>query len=278
MGFNCKNVVRLAQVFENNGMYDVADIIDITLIRHAQTTLPTTADSPNIDADNADNVDDIDYAKLLDKGLKREYKVVPHNEPITPLRREESFWVYPDGSAMLLRGTHHTDAVYDASYPDGTPLRRDEGFQNFIGNFLNTYSMFSKTYGAIRVFVNYGSLSLTSHTVPTDAQILAIEKIQNIFDVSSIRIEQITSEKGQAYETEYYDDIDSWAEDVRSQVQNNHTEFKKTMQNVDINSVNDLDWRNREKLKLQERYPGKDNEQLRKMYERSAHTNLSKST
>jgi len=93
VGFNA-DVVRLAQIFENNGAYAAVDIIDSSMMRYAQQAL---------DDENDQAPAEEDYAKLLDNSMRTNYPVVEPQQDIWPRHSSESFWVYPDGSVMLLR-------------------------------------------------------------------------------------------------------------------------------------------------------------------------------
>jgi hypothetical protein len=261
-----KAYVKLAEIFENHGVHEAADIIDSQILRIANTIQDERYDT---------------YKQLLDDGFRKKFKVKSGSDSFVSHLDKESFWVYPDGQVMFLNGTHHSSAIDNVASniktPNGTRLIDDSYFDSLSDIYNNsTYRMFGKMFGAIRVHVDYGDMDITSYVVPTEQQLNSIRKIQKDYNVKSSRIEQYGHIVD---ELDTFRDLESWQdalkkyEQVAAATQNNvpqSTDYQSTVKSIDKYNPNEPISKALDRRSLYTNYPGPENAKLRELYEKSA--------
>lgn len=273
MHFKTLSIIRLAQIFEESGLHTTADIIDSSMLRIALDMSDLAPEHDNVTAK---------YKAILDNAYRSRFKVKPGDANFVSYRNEESYWVYPDGSVVLLNGERHGDALLqiEQKYKNesGDRLSKDPEYHAFKDRYLDNYHMVANTLGAIRVYADAGShLVVTSYTIPTQAQINTIENIKMQWGNPGYNIEQFGYVLGQRAR---FDSIPLWEMAIEkyqrasaaSQAQHPSSQFQDAIHNIDEanQSLHSPLWKIMDNKRLHEEYPGDENAPLRKMYERSA--------
>ena len=269
-------LIRLAQVFDESGLHSTADIVDGRMWRIA---LDMSDISPKEDETTEK------YRSILNREYRNRFKIKPGDSNFTSYRNEESYWVLPDGSTILLDGIGHGDAIegieHKTKSDNGVRLSKDPEYQEFKNRYWDSYHMVSNTLGAIRVYAEMGNrLVVTAYTVPTQQQLNTIDNLKQYWSTNSLNIEQFGHVLGGR---QRFTNIPEWeiavekyerASKASGGVSPQTSEFKNTINQVDeTNQQGDEPyWKSMERRKLEEQYPGEANAPLRKMYERSAGT------
>ena len=269
-------LIRLAQVFDESGLHSTADIVDGRMWRIA---LDMSDISPKEDETTEK------YRSILNREYRNRFKIKPGDSNFTSYRNEESYWVLPDGSTILLDGIGHGDAIegieHKTKSDNGVRLSKDPEYQEFKNRYWDSYHMVSNTLGAIRVYAEMGNrLVVTAYTVPTQQQLNTIDNLKQYWSTNSLNIEQFGHVLGGR---QRFTNIPEWeiavekyerASKASGGVSPQTSEFKNTINQVDeTNQQGDEPyWKSMERRRLEEQYPGEANAPLRKMYERSAGT------
>lgn len=225
------------------------------------------------------------YRRILNREYRNRFKVKPGDSNFTSHRNEESYWVLPDGSTILLDGIGHGDAIegieHKTKSDNGVRLSKDPEYQDFKNRYFDSYHMVANTMGAIRVFAMMGGrLVVTAYTAPTQQQLNTIDNLKQYWSTNSLNIEQFGHVLGGR---QRFTNIPEWeiavekyerAAKASGGATPQISEFKNTINQVDETNqqVDEPYWKAMERRNLEEQYPGEANAPLRKMYERSAGT------
>jgi hypothetical protein len=211
------------------------------------------------------------YKQALEAGHKEMFSVIEPDENTIEFHNMHSFWLYPDGRLMDLGKQWHEMAFDKVMHEKG--LDTEEEFGNMYSSKDGPHEIMSDYFGMIRLFIqNKNILIVTSYRRPTQMQ---IDQIQNISQKSNrgvIKIEQYGYVNGGRLVTnsmsKWIEELDKYRPDSKGE--SSYNKMRNNIGEVEEDATNQPYWKARERQNLETTYPGPENEQLRKMYERSA--------
>lgn len=211
------------------------------------------------------------YRQALEEGHKAKFKVLEPGEPVTQFRNMHSFWLYPDGRLMDLGKQWHEDAFNTVMQE--AKLDEEEEFGQMYSSKDGPHEIMSDYFGMIRLFIKDNNvLVVTSYRKPTQAQIDQIQNVSRQSGRNVLKIEQYGFVPNGKLVT---NSMSKWIDELgkynpAAKTQSTYNTMQKQVEETNESAVNEPYWKARERQSLETSYPGPDNEQLRKMYERSA--------
>lgn len=211
------------------------------------------------------------YKHTLEKGHKSKFKVLEPGRPIEQFRDMHSFWLYPDGRLMDLGKQWHEEAFNDVMHE--TQLDAEEEFGQMYSSKDGPHEIMSDYFGMIRLFIQDKNLMVvTSYQKPTQAQIDQIQHVAQQSGRGVIKIEQYGHVPGGRLVT---NSMSKWIHELSkyipgAQGKYTYNTLRNNIDEVDDDFQTQPYWKAQEQQSMETKYPGPENEKLRKMYERSA--------
>lgn len=255
--------------------------------------LSTRFDKPNeLDFTNLINPEyhnDENKKQILSK-LIENYDYYKPNEPIPAIyhpsgaliKEDKSMWILKDGSIIDIDASHHVNA-YQYVKEMFELNHIDESFNDNKYNSFELYDSFGEVYGAIRLYLSKysGGTVVRITSIPTPAQ---IEKLR---EFSPFKIGEIAAgwypNRVYGSFTDIYD-LEDILENHANAQKRSEEESKEATQPtnpniqqsfVDTQIAPDLtNTKALENKQLYKNFPGKENEKIRSLYEKSASFNL----